>query len=184
MPHLFAVGQPYHGDRKIWPEIAQLHWMSGELDLVLFFDRPSRHEIDAVRAGRAEFALYDADGQVIVSYRFEGKRANVPWSDAPYQWHRVPPDRRVAPPEETALTPETRVKLYITLVNAMGGLVEALRITSLSPEFTRALFAAIRRQAAAPYERVAYEWSLQVLFSKYTSEQLASASAVRCFGGA
>jgi len=184
MPHLYAVGKPYHPDRKVWPQANQLHWMSGELDLVLFFDRPSRHEIEAVRSGRSQFALYDADGLVLLSYHFDGKRAAVPWSDAPYQWHLVPIQDRVPPPADTAITPETRVGLHVVLVDAMGGLIEAMRFVTPSPAFTRALFAAIRTQSERPYSRETYDRSLKTLYERYTSEQLVDASSVRCEGGA
>lgn len=85
MPHVYEVGKPYHAGRKIWPEGSQLHWMDGELELVLFLDQPSRHEIDAVRRGRSEFALFDRDGLVVLLYHFDGQRATIPWSDASYQ---------------------------------------------------------------------------------------------------
>ena len=184
MPHLYSVGKPYHPDRKVWPQANQLNWMSGELELLLFFDRPSRHEIEAVRVGRSEFALYDLEELVVLSYRFDGKRAEVPWFDAPYQWHLVPVEQRVPPPAPDELGPETRVGLHVVLVNAMGGLIEALRLVTLSPEFTRGLFAAIRRQAAVPYVREAYDRSLHVLCQRYSSEQLVAASSFRCEGGA
>lgn len=183
MPHLYQVSHPYHPDRKVWPQASQLNWRGGELELVLFFDRPSRHEVEAVRVGRSEFALYDADDLVVVSYRFDGKRATVPWSDAPYQWHLVPVADRVLPPEPEAMTTETRVGLHVVLVNAMGGLIEALRLVTLSPEFTQALFAAIRRQAERPYDTTTYDRTLDTLYRRYTSEQLVAASSVRCEGG-
>lgn len=184
MPHRFEVGKPYNADRKIWPHGNQFNWMHGELDLLMFYDRPSRHEIEAVRSGRSEFAVYDRDDLVVLSYRFLGKRADLPWSDAPYQWHVVPAADRVAVPDQEALTPESRVKLWITLVNAMGGLVEALKLVSLSPEVTRVLFGAIRNQAARPYDRTTYQRSLQSLYQRYTNDQLVEASSARCIGGA
>lgn len=182
--HRYEVGKPYHADRKVWPECAQLHWMDGELELTMFFDAPSRHEVEAVRKGKSEFALYDRDGLVVLLYHFDGQRATVPWSDASYQWHLVPPDRRVSPPELPAA--ETRVKLFITLVNAQGGLIEALRIQSLSPELTRAIFGAIRRQMDLPWPgRDAYDRTIANLYRRYpNSTDMLVDSVARSPGGA
>lgn len=184
MPHRFAVGEPYHADRKIWPECSQLHWMDGELDLVLFIDRPSRHEAEAVGKGKSEFALFDRDGLVIVLYFFDGQRTTIPWSDASYQWHLVPADRRALPP--AGLAPESRAKLYLTLVNAQGGLVERLRLVSLSPEFTRAIFEAIASQAATPWAgRAAYDAQIAKLYRRYpNSADMLVDCSTRCHGGA
>jgi hypothetical protein len=181
MPHLHQVGKPYHPDRKIWPQGSHFNFMNGEFDLLLFFDAPTRHEIEAVRIGRAEFALYDHDDLVVLSYRFEGKRENVPWSDAPYQWHVVPVANRIAPRED--LGPETRALLSITLVGATDGLIRVLRALTFSPEFTRDLFTAIARQAAAPYDRATYDRKVDSLYQRFDSGQLAAASSFRRFGG-
>lgn len=183
--HCYEVGKPYHVDRKVWPECAQLHWMDGELEVVLFFNQPSRHEVEAVRKGKSEFALYDRDGLVVLLYHFDGHRATVQWSDASYQWHLVPLDRRVPPPPAEVLTAETRVKLYITLVNAQDGLIEALRIQSLSPELTRAIFDAIRRQMDIPWNgRPVYDQAIAALYRKYPdSATMLVDSIARCKGG-
>jgi hypothetical protein len=181
--HLYEVGKPYHAGRKVWPETAQLHWMSGELELTVFMDRPTRHEVEAVRRGRSEFALYSEADLIVLCYRFEGKRANIPWSDASYQWHLVPPAERVMPADPAGLTPESRVPLHVVLVNAIGGLIEAMRVVTLSPELTRALFAAIRSQAAAPWDREAHDRALVDLYRTHTSDRLAAAAPVRCQGG-
>jgi hypothetical protein len=157
--------------------------MEGELELTLFMDRPTPAETRAIRKGRSEFALYDCDDLVVLSYRFIGALTTIPWSDAPYQWHLVPPVKWTDPPAPETLTAESRVPLFVVLVNAIGGLIEAQKVVTLSPEFTRRLFAAIRTQASRPYDPAVYDRSLKSLYSKYTSYQLVEASAVRCNGG-
>lgn len=75
--------------------------------------------------------------------------------------------------------------LHVILVNAMGGLLEALRTVSLSPEFTARLFAAIRRQAGAPWDRAAYDRQLQDLYRRYPqTADLVATCSIRCEGGA
>jgi hypothetical protein len=67
--HLYAVGQPYHPDRKMWPQTPQFNYRGGECELVLFFDQPTPAEVRAVKEGRSEFALYDRDGLVVLCNR-------------------------------------------------------------------------------------------------------------------
>jgi hypothetical protein len=33
----------------------------------------------------------------VLCYHFDGKRADIPWSDAPYSWHLVPAAERTLP---------------------------------------------------------------------------------------
>jgi hypothetical protein len=167
--HVYQLGKPYHPDRKVWPECAQFNFRGGELELVLFFDGPSAGEIEAVRTGRSEFALYDGDNLVVLCYRFEGKRAQVPWSDAPYQWHLLPESMRFPVPDPARLGPGARVILHVILVNATGGIIQALRQVTLSPEFSRRLYRAITHQAAAPWDRAAYDRQLESLYAGYPS---------------
>jgi len=182
--HAYEVGRLYHPDRKVWPQGSQFVFRGGELELVLFFDNPSRHEVEAVRTGRSDFALYDHDDLVVLCYRFEGPKANVPWSDSPYCWHLVAAAERILPPDPATLTPESRTLLHVVLVNAVGGQIQALHSLTLSPDFTRALFSAITRQAARPFDRAAYDLTIDALYRRYqSSAELAATCTVRCRGG-
>ncbi len=132
--HRLEVGKPYHPDRKIWPQGPQFNYRGGELEL--FFDQPTPEEVRAVKEGRAEFALYDHDGLIVLYYRFADPRGGVPWSDAPYHYHLVPEPERIPPPDPSKLSPEARAILHVILVNATGGQIRALRQLSLSTELT------------------------------------------------
>jgi hypothetical protein len=183
--HRLEVGKPYNPDRKMWPEGNQFNYRSGELELVLFFDQPTPAEIRAVKTGRADFGLYDADGLVVLCYRFWHDLGGVPWSDAPYHIGLVPQAERIAPPDPSTLTAETRALLQIILVNATGGQIRALRMVSLSPEFTARLFGVIRAQASRPFDSRQYDSLLKSLSFQFpTSDHLVDACSVRCEGGA
>lgn len=95
----------------------------------------------------------------------------------------MPADRRTPPPKD--LTPETRVNLFVALVNAQGGLIEAMRALSLSPEMTRAIFAAIGRQIEAPWPgREPYDRQIAHLYRHYPqSEAMLADCVVRGPGG-
>ena len=182
--HVLEVGKPYHPDRKIWPQAPQFSYRGGECELVLFFDQPTPAKVAAVKSGRAGFALYDRDGLVVLCHRFVHPKGGIPWSDAPYHYHRVAERERIPPPDPAQLSPESRAVLLVILVNATGGQVRALRQVSLSPEFTRALFRAIGHQAARPFDPRRYDAELKALYLRFpTSEYLAEACPVRCEGG-
>jgi hypothetical protein len=195
-PHLYSVGSPYHPDRKMWPDGAQFNYRDGDLELALFPDQPTPSEVKAVKTGRADFGLYDADGLAVllyrfghdqggVPYRFRHDQGGVPWSDVPYHFGLVSKAEQVLPPDPGQLTPETRALLHVILVNASGGQIQALRTVSLSPEFTARLFGAIRAQASGPFDSRAYHSQLKALHYQYpSSSQLAEACSVRCEGGA
>lgn len=183
--HEYAVGKLYIPGRTSWPEGGEYNYRGSQHELRLFFRRPSAAEVDAVRQGPAEFGLV-AEPWVpgcevlVLLYRFGG---DAGWSDAPYSWHLVPPDQRTRPePEATA---ETRALLHVLLVDADTGLVQALRVLTLSPDFTRLLHAAIRAQALRPWRVTRYDARLAALYQRYpTSEALLERADARCVGGA
>src|SRR5262249_29778903 len=102
--------------------------------------------------------------------------------DASYQWHRVNPADKVPPPPHEETSPAPWAQVSIILVDALTGLVRALRAVSYSPEFTRALHRAIAEQAAAPFDADAYERWVRGLMRLGTA-QLWGRTTVRCRGG-
>lgn len=180
----YEVGKPYNPDRKIWEQSNQFLWR-GALEIVSFLDGPTAAEVEAVRSGRSEFALYDRDGLAILCFRFTlPDGSGIPWSDGAYHYALTPEAERVVPPDPRALKPEHRVPLHFTLVNATGGEIRALKVVTLSPELTRALFAAIGRQASRPFDRPTYLQSIRDLYRRHTSDELAAACPIHCLGGA
>ncbi len=180
--HLYSVGKLYHPNRKTWPETPQFNLRGGELELVLFFADPTAAEVSAVKQSAAEFGLYCDRDRIVLCYRFD---PGIPWSDAPYSYHLVSAAEQVLPPSAEQLGSESRALLHIILVNADGGEIRALRTVSLSPQFTRALYAAINAQAQQPWDREAYDRQLATLYRQYLmSEALVRACQHRTRGGA
>ncbi len=107
----------------------------------------------------------------------------LPWSDAPYPYHLVPPDQQQLPP---APAPgEARALLSVVLVDAANNTARALRVLTLSPEFTRALHDAIRAQAASPRQPALYDAQLKSAYRHCpATKQMLPACRARCAGGA
>jgi hypothetical protein len=177
--HLYQVGRPYIPGRAGFPEGVEYNFRAGEHELLFFFYSPSRAEVKALRTGECEFALAVEGPVIFLLYRF-GTAIN--WSDAPYSWHLIPPDQCTLP---EAQGPDTRALLQIIVVDAVSGLLLALRVVTFSPTFTGALYAAIRAQAENSWVgQAAYDAALADLYRRYpTSADLLKRAVGRTQGG-
>ena len=155
-----SVGQLYHPARTTWPETAQYQYRSGQHELVVFMREPTAAEVRDYRKGRARFSLVVQQPVILMLYRLGAE----PWSDAPYSWHLVPEPERDLPSAD--LESGKRSALQVVLVEAATGIVRALRLVSWSPPFTRTLHAAIREQAAAPWDAQLYDTVLAQLMRR------------------
>jgi hypothetical protein len=178
--HILTVGKPYMEGQTHWPEAVEYNYRGGSHELRLFYPNLRPQEIAAVESGPARFAFARRGDVIYLCWRF----GEQPWSDATYSIHLVPPDERVAPPVWTE--PTARALLSVILVEATTGLIEAMRVVSFSPDFTRRLHSAIREQLRRPWPgQDAYLRQLTQMYSAYTSQQIATQLAVAtCRGGA
>lgn len=174
---LLVVGQPYIPGKVRWDEGVEYAWRGGGHELRLFFASPSAKEIRAIRKGMAEYALVVAPPVVLLLFRF----GSMEWSDAPYTIHLEGEQDRTPPPDVAG---EARYLLTNLLVDAATGILQAIRVVSLSHTFTKALHAAIRDQLAAPFDRAAYDAHLDRLYRENpTSMRLLRLATARCAAG-
>jgi hypothetical protein len=174
----YRVGEPLQEGRTRWPKGAHYAYGVDGHELTLFWPGVTAEVERAVAREDAEFALVCEPPLLIFAYRFG---AAVPWADVPYAWHLTVGEPRVIPPPETS--PEERALLWVSLVDARNGLICAQRGVALAPGFTRALHAAIREQARAPFNAYDYLRSIASAYLQYPepTELLARAEA-RTFG--
>jgi hypothetical protein len=170
--HEIAVGKPYNPNRLQWPEGASYQCRGGQHELVLFFSGITQAERQAVKKGRPEFALLVRQPVIWLMYRFG---TGIPWSDSPFTIHLVanPAERRVPEAAEGK-----RALLTTIVVDAGTGIVRAIRACSLSPELTALLHAAIEEQAAAPFDRSAYDAAVNDAFRRYSTTEAMVKDAV------
>lgn len=177
---IYVVGSLYNPAKTRWKECTQYNFRTGSHELLLVLARPTAREVEAIRVGRADFALcVEAAGDLVVLvHRF----ASGPWSDSPFSWHLLPESERALP---NFLTPEQRALLSVTLVDVSSGIIRVLRTVSLSPEFTRAVHGAITEQPGRPWHSDAhYNAALRTLYASASCDRLAEVRAVaRCRGG-
>lgn len=172
--HAYRVGEPYIPGRTSYPEAVQYSYRGGAHELLMWLADPLEREVRDIARGDCELALFVEQPLLILLYRF-GK--TLPWSDAPFAFHLVPQAERSLP-EPTGVA-EPHALLQVTLVDAVTGIVRALRMIALLPAFTTALHLAIRDQAAAPWDPAAYDRALAALFGRASSAALAARSRTR-----
>lgn len=153
--------------------------------LVLFLSRPKPHEVRAVQTGSVRFALTplrekeQPPSLLFLLFTFPG---SIPWADAPFHMQLEPEELR---PTLDTLTDETiRLTPSIILVDLATTIVQALRVVSFSPRFSRALNETMRRQLDEPFDRHAYDQALARAYQQYPKPQdLLSKRVAHCEGG-
>ena len=171
--HTYSVGQPYNPTITRWPECALYSYRSGEHELLLFLEGPSKGECLAVKKGDAKFALLLEGDVIFLLYSFG---AQLPWSDAPFSYHLVEAAERTLPPLD--IGQQERALLSVTLIDAATGLIRAMRALSLSHRFTEQLHAAIHRQAARTWSgRAAYQSQVDEVRRRYRTPDLMARGA-------
>lgn len=176
--HAVEVGKPYLPGRTSLAAGVKYNFRAGQHELLLSFHDPSPSKVEAVRSGEAEFALVLYRTVIFFLYRF-GEA--IRWSDAPYNWHRVPAKQRVIP---QLPLPASRALLTVILVDAGSNIVRALRTIAFSPEFSRALHAAIAEQAASDWSAESYDRDVHHAYDRWPcGESMLAAAVARTKGG-
>jgi len=177
--HIVAVGKPLFEARRELPEAIEYNYQSGDHTLLLSMKNLHPKEIEAVRQDEAEFALYCENSIVFLLYRFG---ETLPWSDSAFSWWNLrEEDRQIPAPQAN---PAERILLKIILVEAATGVVQAIRVTTLSPAFTEKLHDAIRRQATGEeLSRAEFVVRSHAIYANQTPAALAARAVVKTRGG-
>ncbi len=141
-------------------------------ELVLFWNGPTAAEVEGFRVQPMETGLFTHGPAAFLLYKIESV---CEWSDVAFNIHLVPEAERELPKEE----PGDRARLRLTLVDAEDGVIRAKRIVSLDKVMTQALKHTMAEQAAAPFNRLVYEGTVQEVYGRYAdSDALAAVAEV------
>lgn len=175
----FAATSPESSTRVRSHVEARYIYADGEHDLLLRMRGIGDRHVEAVRGAEAEFALLADDPLILLAARFGDA---IPWSVASYCWHHIPRGRQTPPPAPHS-PEEKRAFLAVALADAESGTVRATRNVTLSLDFTRALHAAILRQAQVSWNSKAAARAQADLDHRYpTAEALVVQASVRSLG--
>ena len=184
-PTLYRVGAPYDPRRRSWPEGADYNFRSGGHTLRLFLARASKSEVEAVEEGKIGFGLLLEPPDIFVISRFHapGAARVVMSFDCSYQWHRLDPAERTAPPAWEETSPALRATCTVLLIEATDGILKAVRAVLFSAEFTRAFHRAIHDQVATPYDPAAHDRAVAAIVRRHDTTQLWDRCQYHCSGG-
>lgn len=178
MLYTSEVGKLYHPDVTRWPETAQYNFRNSAHELVLYCAALKRREIEAVKSGPSQFALYVPGPDVL----FLLSNFGTLWFESPFSIRRLPESERG--PGHELPTPESRSLLNLTLVDADTGIIHALKAITFSPKFSRALNSAIDAQLAHPTTISEMDAAIADAYHRCpTLESMVTAASVRCRGG-
>lgn len=167
---LIVKGKPIAGFAHV-PEGCHFDYREGLPILILSFPRPTPDEVQSIARGPMALRLLGSDLALCVLFRFGREGGGLPWSDAIFEWHRVAPEQRVLPELD-----DLRAWLVL-LLDSGTQCVQAIRYVTPDAAFQRALWTAMRAQAARPAPDrglvTQYVHALQSL----SSAQLAAAAA-------
>src|SRR5262249_42231690 len=108
--YALAIGQPYPGGQRSWPEGVDFHCRDGMQELRIFLGKASRLAIRAVRCGPVEFGFFAEPPGLMLITRFDPRLS----------FHCLPP-----PSGETSSS--LRILVTIILIEATTGIVRAMR---------------------------------------------------------
>lgn len=176
---IVALGKLLFEGRNELPEAIEYNYQGGDHTLLLSMKNLHPKEIEAVKREETEFGLYCENGIIFLLYRFG---EILPWSDSAFSWWNVAEEDRRLPASRAH--PAERILLKIILVEASTGIVEAIRVTTFSPEFTEKLHCAIREQAASEeFSREEFVIRSLAIYKQQTPADLAARALVKTIGG-
>jgi hypothetical protein len=166
------VGDLYHPDESRWPPGHAYYYDSDGHHLDLFRARLSMPEVEVIRRGELELALFlEGPTTLVVLHRFP---ALYDWADTPYNFHLDAAPGHHPPP---GLRLDQSTRLLVTLVNADTGRVAALRRVVLATGFSQVLHIRLQAQARYAFDFDTFDREVDVLYRRYPTPTHLAAQA-------
>jgi hypothetical protein len=162
--HRYAVGELYTPNRTSWPEGSTLNAAEDALELLLMFSAPSSKEKQGVKRGRIQLGLFQDQEQVLLLYQIEG--AVPTWSDQPFSVQRAGTSL------PSRIEDGKRHLINLTLINADTGVVEALRVVSVSDQWWNTWCEMLEAQATLGVSDTVYDAGLRALLARFPKSEL------------
>lgn len=158
------VGQLFEPGRTRYDEGVKFEFTQSGPILLIFFDRPTEKEIEAIRAGKFQTKFYEHDNVIFMLFKF----GSLNWIDAPYSVHLSPPFEFAEELDQDNLG----FGLQIFLIDAATGILKVMRYIGLGHDFSIQLREAILQQKEQPFNQNAYNLKVNEIYRRYTTDQL------------
>lgn len=119
------------------------------------------------------FEIRLIESQDIIFFTF--KIGNLDWIDAPYNPHLSKNLNSIPIPDDNQ-----GLTLIIFLVDSNTGEIKNIRSLVLSENYTRKLFDLLLEEKAEKFDEEEYERKINQIFSRYSSDVLATMSSIYC----
>lgn len=139
--------------------------------MTILFNKPTRNEIEYVKAGKLQFGMFVKDEVIFMLSKF----GDMPWMDAPYH---VALSKNL-----TKLNDIEEGKGYgcnIVLADASTGEIKAMRYVSFNTEFSKKLKSNIEDQKEYSFNNKEYEIKLATIMMNYSTDDMVKYSEVNC----
>ncbi|MFN3595375.1 MAG: hypothetical protein ACK4TK_11950 [Thiobacillaceae bacterium] len=160
LPDTRHVGERYSAEHERYDEGARYLYRHGAHELTLFWSNLTEAEVRGFRANPVEVGLYVQGPAAFLLYKIE---AVCEWSDVAFNVHLIPAPERELPGEAAG----DRARFRLILVDAGDGIIRAKRLVSLDRVMTQALRMTMQAQAAAPFDRAAYDAAVRAAHARF-----------------
>lgn len=174
--HAIEVGKPLQPGKTGYQEASWLDYTETGPILLMAVNNPTTKEIEAVRSGRIELALYERGPVLWFLYRIRGFG---PWSDCPFSIRLYDGMRRMFDWSEE-IEDGMGLGLQIVLIDAGTGIVKVLRLIGLETRFSRTFRAMILRQVERAFDKAAYYQEIDNVYANFSSDNLADRADIKC----
>lgn len=159
--HKYEVGGYFYGKPMRLPEGIRMGYDDSGLYLLVCLDRLTEKEINKLRIGKAEFALYENSDILFLLARIPGV---LSWSDAPFHIGLYEDGRSVPKiPEGAGLA------LTIYGIEATTGKIKSMRLVGLGTKFSQEVVRIMKKQQMEPQiDRPEYNQQLEAIYGMYT----------------
>jgi hypothetical protein len=173
---ILKVGELFAPGRASYQEASWLDYTETGPMLLMAINRPTPKEIEAVKNGRIELALYEKEPVLWFLYKIRGFG---PWSDCPFSIRLYDGKGRSLDWSEE-IEEGAGLGLQIILIDAGTGIVKVLRLTGLPTKFSRELRAMILRQLERPFDAESYHREINRVYARLSSDDLAARADIKC----
>ncbi|HZK18932.1 MAG TPA: hypothetical protein VFD15_06415 [Clostridia bacterium] len=166
--HILEVGKLLIPGKTRYNEGATFEYSELGPVLVFAFGNPAPEEIQAVKKGRVDLALYESPPVLFILHKIQGLEQ---WSDSPFSIRMYDNMGKVFDFGEP-IRDGMGLVLHIVLVDADTGVLVAQRIIGTPTEFSRDIRAAILRQIEQPFSPESYHRKIDNIYRTFSTKEL------------
>lgn len=166
----FEVGQLFQEDITQYEETMRFGFSQPGADMCIFFNAPNAKEIESVKSGKLEIAMYTKDDLIFMLFKFQG----LHWMDAPYSVHISKPF------EFEDLAEGSGFGCTIFLIDAATGILKVMRYISFSTEFSRRFKNAVLKQKELSFNNSLYDAKIQAVYKNYSTSDMVQRADAFC----